>query len=167
MKVTRVLDGSGRLRWAEARGGDFFALEGGPFEGFQTTTSRLVVLAHLAPVEPTAILGVGLNYREHARETGLPLPEHPILFMKNPAALQHPGQPIRLPRSCLDPPEVDYEAELAVIIGRAALNVPEAEALSCVAGYTAANDVSARRWQKHGGGGQWVRTPRIYGSGSA
>ena len=77
--------------------------------------------------------------------------------MKNPAALNHPNDPILLPPSCLDPLQVDLEVELAVIIGRAAKDVSAARALDYVLGYTIGNDVSARRWQKFGGGGQWVR----------
>jgi 2-keto-4-pentenoate hydratase/2-oxohepta-3-ene-1,7-dioic acid hydratase in catechol pathway len=77
--------------------------------------------------------------------------------MKNPAAVIGPGEPIVLPECCKDKPQVDFEAELAVVIGRAARNVTAKEALSYVKGYTAANDVSARSWQKHAGGGQWVR----------
>jgi len=97
------------------------------------------------------------TYREHARETGADLPKYPVLFMKNPAAVNHPGDPIVLEQSCMEPPEVDYEAELAVVIGKPAKDVPAAKAFDYVAGYTAANDVSARRWQKHAGAGQWVR----------
>jgi len=111
----------------------------------------------LAPVVPRAIIGIGLNYRQHARETGQPLPDHPVVFMKNPAAVQDPGAPIVIPRSCAEVPEVDYEVELAVVIGRAARDVPADRALEHVLGYTVGNDVSARRWQKHGGAGQWVR----------
>jgi 2-keto-4-pentenoate hydratase/2-oxohepta-3-ene-1,7-dioic acid hydratase in catechol pathway len=108
-------------------------------------------------LDPTAILCIGLNYRDHAHETGRTLPERPVLFMKNPAAAWHPDADIELPRRFVERPEVDYEVELAVVIGRAARNVKAAEALDHVYGYTIANDVSARRVQKHGGGGQWVR----------
>ncbi|MCB1775707.1 MAG: fumarylacetoacetate hydrolase family protein, partial [Gammaproteobacteria bacterium] len=68
-----------------------------------------------------------------------------------------PGETIRIPAACEHGPEVDFEAELAVVIGKEARNVGVDEALRYVLGYTCANDVSARRWQKHGGGGQWVR----------
>jgi 2-keto-4-pentenoate hydratase/2-oxohepta-3-ene-1,7-dioic acid hydratase in catechol pathway len=79
-----------------------------------------------------------------------------VLFFKNPASVQHPGAPIVLPR-WLRSSKVDYECELAVVIGRAARNVPREHALDYVLGYTCANDVSARDWQKEGGGGQWCR----------
>ncbi len=110
----------------------------------------------LAPLEPAVVFCVGLNYRRHAEETKAEIPKYPVLFMKSPAALQHPGGPILLPRA-LRSDKVDYECELAVVIGRAAKNVSRVDALSYVLGYTCANDVSARDWQKDGGGGQWCR----------
>jgi 2-keto-4-pentenoate hydratase/2-oxohepta-3-ene-1,7-dioic acid hydratase in catechol pathway len=111
----------------------------------------------LAPLAPCNIFGIGLNYREHARETGSELPQNPVVFMKPTTAVAHPGDPILLPKCCNRGPEVDFEGELVVVIGRKARDVPAAEALEYVLGYTAANDVSARKWQKHGGGGQWIR----------
>ena len=132
-------------------------LEGDPFTGFSLTGRTVTIERRLAPIEPVNIFCIGLNYRAHAEETGAPLPESPVIFMKPTTALNHPQADIRLPACCLHGPEVDYEAELAVIIGKAATNVSEAQALDHVLGYTCANDVSARRWQKHGGGGQWIK----------
>ena len=106
---------------------------------------------------PPAIFGIGLNYHEHAKETGMEAPKYPVVFMKNPAAIANPEDPILLHPACMQPPEVDYEAELAVVIGQAAKDVSTADALGYVLGYTAANDVSARRWQGRRGSGQWVR----------
>jgi 2-keto-4-pentenoate hydratase/2-oxohepta-3-ene-1,7-dioic acid hydratase in catechol pathway len=121
-------------------------------------TDRVADIARLlAPLEPVNILCIGLNYRNHAKETGQELPTHPILFMKATSTLQHPGGPIRLPACCLHGPEVDYEGELAVVIGKAGRDIPEDRALEHVLGYTIGIDVSARRWQKHGGGGQYIR----------
>jgi 2-keto-4-pentenoate hydratase/2-oxohepta-3-ene-1,7-dioic acid hydratase in catechol pathway len=99
---------------------------------------------------------IGLNYKHHAAESKAPVPEFPVLFMKNPGALQHPGEPIAIPRH-LRSDEVDYECELAVVIGRACKNASRANALDYVLGYTCANDVSARDWQKIRSGGQWCR----------
>lgn len=110
----------------------------------------------LAPIDPPAIFCIGLNYREHARETNAPIPAHPVVFMKQPAAVQHPGSPILLPRG-LESTQVDYEGELVVVIGRKCKNVKRSEALSYVLGYTCGNDVSARDWQKQWGGGQFCR----------
>ncbi len=132
-------------------------LDGDPLQGLTASGRRAQISRLLAPIVPCNILCIGLNYRAHAEETGAALPEDPVLFMKPTSALSDPGAPIRIPRSCSHGPEVDYEAELAVVIGRAARDIPQEQALSYVLGYTCANDVSARRWQKHGGGGQWVR----------
>lgn len=111
----------------------------------------------LPPVEPAVIFCIGLNYAEHAKETGQALPERPVVFMKNPASVTGHDDVIVLPESCRAPLQVDYEIELAVVIGKTAKNVLAKDALDYVAGYTIANDVSARKWQKIGGGGQWVR----------
>lgn len=128
-----------------------------PF-GDRTPTGETAPIARLlAPVEPRNIFCIGLNYRAHAAETGAPIPDKPVVFMKPTTAVVGPGDPIVLPAACEHGPEVDYEAELAVVIGRAARNVPVEQALTHVLGYTCACDVSARRWQKQGGGGQWIR----------
>jgi 2-keto-4-pentenoate hydratase/2-oxohepta-3-ene-1,7-dioic acid hydratase in catechol pathway len=137
-------------------GGLLHVLSGDLFGGFVETDEKATVARLLAPLEPRAILCIGLNYRQHAAETNAPLPQYPVLFFKNPASAQHPGAPIELPR-WLRSDKVDYECELAVVIGRAARNVPRERALEHVLGYTCANDVSARDWQKEGGGGQWCR----------
>ncbi|MCB1857200.1 MAG: fumarylacetoacetate hydrolase family protein [Gammaproteobacteria bacterium] len=142
----RILD-SGRCR----------ILRGSPWQGFEETGRVVEVGQCLAPIEPVNIFCIGLNYRDHAAETGARLPDNPILFMKPTSAVTHPGCPIPLPASCTQGPEVDYEGELAVVVGRLAHNVKEEQALEFVYGYTCANDISARRWQKHSGGGQWVR----------
>jgi 2-keto-4-pentenoate hydratase/2-oxohepta-3-ene-1,7-dioic acid hydratase in catechol pathway len=110
----------------------------------------------LAPIVPPVVIGIGLNYRKHAVETRAKIPEWPVVFFKNPASVIGPGDPIVLPRR-LRSDKVDYECELAVVIGRAAKNVSKADALGYVLGYTAANDVSARDWQKEWGGSQWSR----------
>ena len=121
------------------------------------TTIEYPVEVILPPVEPPAVWCVGLNYADHAAEVKMTPPEHPILFGKAVSSLiGHKGS-IIIPRVASEPPEVDYEAELAVVIGREAKNVSEAEALSYVLGYCIANDVTARRWQGKKGGGQWLR----------
>lgn len=130
----------------------------GSFPGeFERSGKRVEIKQLLSPVNPPAIFCIGLNYRQHANETGMEPPNQPIVFMKNPAAVTAHGSEIILPESCRDPLQVDYEVELAVVIGKSAKNVTASDALGYVAGYTIGNDVSARRWQKHGGGGQWVR----------
>ena len=110
----------------------------------------------LAPLQPTTLFCIGLNYRKHAEESNAPIPKYPVLFMKSPSAVQNPGESIVLPRH-LRSDEVDYECELAVVIGKACKNVSKANALDYVLGYTCANDVSARDWQIQRGGSQWCR----------
>ncbi len=158
MRIIRFYDEVGKVCYGRQHPDESVTrLQGGFFDDFQDTGTPAKVHKLLAPLQPAAILGIGLNYHQHASETGMPLPPYPVLFMKNPGALAHPNDPVVLPHSCLEPLQVDYEAELAVVIGKAAKNVSAANALDYVAGYTVANDVSARRWQKHAGGGQWVR----------
>ena len=119
------------------------------------TRVELPVGTILPPVEPPAIYCVGLNYADHAAEVKMAPPEFPIVFTKAVTSLVGHKGSIVLPR--VAPGEVDYEAELAVVIGREAKNVAEADALSHVLGYCIANDVTARRWQGKRGGGQWAR----------
>ena len=159
MHVARCIDEQGRTRWVEAAGTNrALAFSGsGLYDGLTPTDEAVRVACWLAPVQAADIYGIGLNYRAHAAETGAKLPDTPVMFMKPSTAVTGPGSPIQLPAACDKRPEVDYEAELAVIIGRSARNVPVRNALDYVFGYTCANDVSARRWQKHAGGGQWVR----------
>jgi len=157
MKITRYQSSTGEIHYAQEHAdGTATRLRGSLFEGLTPTSEPVEISRRLAPLDPTALLCIGLNYRQHAAETNAPLPQFPILFVKNPATLQHPGEPIVLPR-WMSSSKVDYECELAVVIGRAAKNVPRAQALDYVFGYTCANDVSARDWQKEGGGGQWCR----------
>jgi 2-keto-4-pentenoate hydratase/2-oxohepta-3-ene-1,7-dioic acid hydratase in catechol pathway len=110
----------------------------------------------LAPVAPPVIFAIGVNYRDHAFETGAAPPQHPVVFMKSPVTVQDPGRAIVLPRY-LRSEQVDYEAELAVVIGRPCKNATVETALDYVAGFCCANDVSARDWQRTWGGGQFCR----------
>lgn len=158
MKIARFLDTEGRPQLG-VPGDDGRAelLTGELFGKLSPSGRRVTASQWLAPLDPVNIFGIGLNYRAHAAETGAALPDQPVVFMKPTSTVIGPGAPIRLPAACDQGPEVDYEAELAVIIGRTARNLTEATAVDHVFGYTCANDVSARRWQKHGGAGQWVR----------
>jgi 2-keto-4-pentenoate hydratase/2-oxohepta-3-ene-1,7-dioic acid hydratase in catechol pathway len=106
----------------------------------------------LAPVRPSKMLCIGLNYRDHAREMGHKLPEEPVLFMKPATALAGPGQPIVYPRMA---GRVDHEAELAVVIRRRARSVPAEDAAAFILGYACFNDVTARDLQAKDG--QWTR----------
>ncbi len=111
------------------------------------------------------IIGIGRNYAEHAKEQGADVPDRPMIFTKNPASASLNGDDIVIPQVCEDREQVDYEGELAIVIGtpRAGrcLNVSEPDALDpasgIILGYCIANDVSARWWQKQGAGGQFCR----------
>lgn len=159
MKIVRYQDGAGALHLAcRHPDGSLERLAGDLFGALEPTGEPAAARRILAPLEPRAILCIGLNYRRHAAETGATIPTWPVLFMKVPGAVQHPEAPITLPTT-LASHQVDYEGELAVVIGRTCRNVPRSEALGVVLGYTCANDVSARDWQKQPrlGGGQWCR----------
>jgi len=108
----------------------------------------------LPPVpSPEKVICVGVNYADHARESGMRPPEEPVIFNKFPTTVRAHGEPIVLPRLS---DEVDYEAELVVVIGTGGRDIPERRALDHVAGYCCGNDVSARDWQKGKPGGQWL-----------
>jgi 2-keto-4-pentenoate hydratase/2-oxohepta-3-ene-1,7-dioic acid hydratase in catechol pathway len=157
MRVIRYLDEHSAVRYAALQAdGSAIRIVGDIFGTFEVTAEPAVVTKLLAPVAPTNILGIGRNYRRHAEEGGLEPPDHPIVFMKATTAVQNPGDPIVLP-SHLPTDEVDYEGELAVVIGRACRDVTTGAALEYVLGYTCANDVSARDWQDRLCGGQWWR----------
>ncbi|HTN77847.1 MAG TPA: fumarylacetoacetate hydrolase family protein [Pirellulaceae bacterium] len=108
----------------------------------------------LAPIhDPEKIICIGLNYADHAAETGAKIPSEPVVFNKFLTALRADGDDIVLPKASQ---EVDYEAELVAIIGKEGRNIPREQALAHVAGYAVGHDVSARDWQKGKPGGQWL-----------
>ncbi len=157
MRITRFVDDSGQVAIGHDRGDGTAAVLQGDLLGPLRLSGRTApIRKRLAPVAPPNIFCIGLNYRKHAAEGGFDIPSQPVVFMKPTNALADPDQPIRIPKCCQHGPEVDYEAELAVVIGKEACDVSPARALDHVLGYTCANDVSARRWQRHNGG-QWIR----------
>jgi 2-keto-4-pentenoate hydratase/2-oxohepta-3-ene-1,7-dioic acid hydratase in catechol pathway len=107
----------------------------------------------IAPLEPGKIIAIGLNYRDHIAESGLPTPESPLIFAKFPSSVIGPGEPIRIDPELTS--RVDWEVELGAVIGSRMKNVAERDALAGVFGYTVGNDVSARDLQF--GDGQWTR----------
>ncbi len=115
------------------------------FVDLQTEVFDVSDVKILAPVVPSKIVAVALNYKEHAKEMGKPLPDEPLIFIKPPSALCNPYEAIRLPEMSN---RVDYEGELAVIIGKKAKNVSVREAKEYILGYTCFNDVTARDLQK-------------------
>ena len=156
MHIVRFLDSGGNEQYGERLDDNTARLiEGDLFGDYSVTDKEAPIQKLLAPIVPVSILCIGLNYRFHAEESGAAMPEYPILFIKAANTLQNPGDPVIVPR--VEPDAVDYECELAVVIGKEAKNVSEAEALSYVLGYTCANDVSGRDWQIKKGGGQGCR----------
>jgi len=157
VKIIRYQDPQAAIRFAVLQpDGAALEIAGDVFSQFEVTPQRARIAKLLAPIAPTNLLCIGLNYRRHAEESKAAPPERPIVFMKTTSAVQNPGDPIVLPRH-LRSDEVDYECELAVVIGRRCKNVPRERALDYVLGYTCANDVSARDWQIKWGGSQWCR----------
>ena len=130
-------------------------IQGDLFGDFEVTSKLARIGSILPPVYPCNILALGLNYRQHADETSVSYPEIPILFLKATTSVIGHLSPILLPQA--GPANVDYEAELAVIIGKKVKNVSRSEAMDCVLGYTCANDVSARDWQIEKQKKQWAR----------
>jgi 2-keto-4-pentenoate hydratase/2-oxohepta-3-ene-1,7-dioic acid hydratase in catechol pathway len=146
-RVFRLLV-DGVARYAVERDGELRVVDGDLFGRWQPgapVPGGLDGARVLAPVDPGKIVAIGLNYRDHAAEQGKPLPAEPLMFLKAPTAVIHPGDAIRLPPGA---GRVDYEAELAVVIGRRAKRVRAAEALDYVLGATCINDVTAREIQR-------------------
>lgn len=156
MKIARFSTPGGDPRFGILDDDELVVLVGDPmFVGFDTTEERIPLadVRLLAPVIPRSkVVAVGRNYRDHAAEFGNEVPAEPLLFFKPNTSVIGPGDPIVLPRQS---EQVDFEGELAVVIGSIAKNVPAADAASVVFGYTVANDVTARDLQKKDG--QWAR----------
>lgn len=155
MKIVRFETGDGCIQHGVIEADAIRVAEGDPFAGLTLTPQRVPLAGTclLAPLAPVSILAIGRNYQAHAEEWGGELPQAPIMFMKAVSSVTAPDAAIVLPD--VAPGAVDMEAELAVVIGRTARNVPEAEALEYVLGYTCANDVSARDCQR--ADEQWCR----------
>jgi len=152
MRLIRHLTPTGPALAARLLDGSHRAVTGDLATGFTLTDSTVEPGKLLAPVVPTNIIGIGLNYRQHAVEGGKKVPERPMWFVKTTGSLQNPGDPIALPATSA---KVDYEGELVIVIGRDARDVPPARVADVIAGYTIAIDVSARDWQFELGGGQF------------
>jgi 2-keto-4-pentenoate hydratase/2-oxohepta-3-ene-1,7-dioic acid hydratase in catechol pathway len=140
----------------EEDGATLLVLSGDPLVGNVTTTGRRVPLDDvrlLAPVIPRSkVVAIGRNYADHAAELGHELPPEPLVFLKPNTSVIGPGDPIVRPEGAT---RVDFEGELAVVIGRVARSVPRHRADEVIFGYTVANDVTERNWQN--GDGQWWR----------
>jgi 2-keto-4-pentenoate hydratase/2-oxohepta-3-ene-1,7-dioic acid hydratase in catechol pathway len=135
-------------------GDEIAPITGHPFGPFTFTGYRYPIsdVRLLAPVIPSKVVAVGKNYVEHAREMGGEAPASPVIFLKPSTAVIGSGDPIQYPASSA---QVDFEGELAVVIGRLCRDVPASRAASVILGYTCANDVTARDQQSIDG--QWAR----------
>jgi 2-keto-4-pentenoate hydratase/2-oxohepta-3-ene-1,7-dioic acid hydratase in catechol pathway len=153
LKICRYRNGNGP-EFGIIDGDEIVALTGNPFDGIAETDKRqkLADVKLLSPTEPSKVVAVGLNYQEHIDETGMDKPDAPVLFMKPSTSVIGPNDPIIYPAGAA---RVDYEAELAVVIGKKCKNVSEAEAADYIFGYTCLNDVTERFMQ--GMDGQWTR----------
>jgi 2-keto-4-pentenoate hydratase/2-oxohepta-3-ene-1,7-dioic acid hydratase in catechol pathway len=146
--MTRIhrIDYEGKPRHVVEDAGSTRLVEGDLFGSWQPGDAvRLDGHRRLAPLEPSKIVAIGRNYKDHAAELGNPLPPEPLLFLKPPSAIVGPGEPVVIPPGV---GRVDHEAELAVVIGARARHVAQADAHRCVFGLTCANDVTARELQK-------------------
>jgi len=143
----RIAD-QGRIIHAVLLGGDLFEIEGDIFDGYRPGApipGGLASVRVLAPVVPSKIVAVGLNYRDHAAEQGKPLPAEPLIFLKPSTAVIGPGEPIRLPPGA---GRVDHEAEAGIVVRRRAYRVAAARAHDYILGVTCVNDVTARDIQR-------------------
>ena len=156
MKIARFSTGGGDPRFGILDGTDLVVLAGDPmFSGFEPLDERVPItrVRLLAPVIPRSkVIAIGRNYKAHAEEFGHDVPEEPMMFLKPNTSVIGPGDAIVLPPQSS---HVDFEGELAVVIGSVARNVLESDAASVIFGYTIGNDVSARDLQKKDG--QWGR----------
>jgi 2-keto-4-pentenoate hydratase/2-oxohepta-3-ene-1,7-dioic acid hydratase in catechol pathway len=161
MKIARIRIGDGEeevhyARPVDPEGSSMEILSGDAFQGVHPTGRIVTGFTLLAPIVPASILCIGLNYRRHAEEMKARIPQWPVLFFKNPSSLQDPGAKIVMPKKLVST-QVDFEGELAIVLAKECRNATRENALSHVLGYTVANDVSARDWQKDRGGSQWSR----------
>jgi 2-keto-4-pentenoate hydratase/2-oxohepta-3-ene-1,7-dioic acid hydratase in catechol pathway len=146
-RLYRVADDE-RIVHALLKDGDLFEIEGDVFREYRTTApipGGLDRVRLLAPVSPSKIVAVGLNYRDHAAEQGKPLPSEPLVFLKPSTAIVGPAEAIRIPPGA---GRVDYEGEMGLVIGRRAHRVGVSQAADYVLGVTCVNDVTARDIQR-------------------
>lgn len=155
MKYVRIKNSAQEIKYGVMEGEQVRLLDGNFLDPSSQLTDMVLPVngvTLLAPVEPSKVICVGLNYALHIKEMNHSLPEDPVIFLKAPTCVIGPGEEIRYPTISR---QVDYEAELAVIIGNTIKSVTEAEAQKAIFGYTCANDVTARDLQRKDG--QWTR----------
>jgi len=125
-----------------------------PFVDLQLTGERVPMRNLLSPILPSKVIGIGKNYADHAAEMGGEAPTAPLMFLKPSTSVIGPGDPVRMPDT-----RVDYEGELAVVIGRLCREVPRERVPEVIFGYTCGNDITARDWQREDD--QWTRAKGV------
>jgi 2-keto-4-pentenoate hydratase/2-oxohepta-3-ene-1,7-dioic acid hydratase in catechol pathway len=158
LKIIRFLSSDEAIVYGvfdHARPEEATVIDGDIFGDYTVTGGSKIIKKVLPPVSPPNVFALGFSYGKHAEETDVNYPEIPVVFIKANSSIIGPGDPIILPKA--GPEEVDYEAELAVIIGKKVKNVSPSKARDYIFGYTCANDVSARDWQFHKQKHQWAR----------
>lgn len=156
MRIARFSKGDGVAFGVLEEGEQVIAhVAGHPFGGVEFTGERypLAEVRLVAPMLPSKVIAIGKNYADHAREMGGEAPAEPVVFLKPSTSVVGPGEPIAYPEKLSQ--RVDYEGELAVVIGRLCRDVPAERAHDVIFGYTCANDVTARDLQSRDG--QWSR----------
>ncbi len=153
MRLVRFLT-QDKPAWGIVSGDELAELDGDFFTPFKTLKAGHVFsqVKLLPPCNPSKVVAVGLNYRDHARELGLAIPEEPVIFLKPATTIIGPDESVICPRTSS---RVDYEAELGVVVKDRTRNISPEEAPDHILGYTCANDVTARDLQKKDG--QWTR----------
>ena len=146
MKIVRYQK-NGKVFYGKFENEQIFPIEGDVFGDFKLITEPIKrkEVTLLAPVNPPDIIAIGLNYRKHAEEGGFSFPKKPVIFLKTTSSVIGPEEKIIVPQTA--PYEVDYEAELSIVIGKKAKNIEIEEAGDYIFGYTCSNDVSARDCQ--------------------
>ncbi|MFH1416494.1 MAG: fumarylacetoacetate hydrolase family protein [Elusimicrobiota bacterium] len=157
MKFVRFIPNSGQgsdIKWGILKNDEVEIIDGTPFEDWKKTSDTIkdYEARFLSPCVPSKIVCIGLNYKEHADELKMEIPEEPVLFIKPSSSLLNPEGYIVKPSICK---RLDYEAELAAVIKKRARNVLIDEVRNYILGYTCFNDVTARDIQKRDG--QWTR----------
>ena len=158
LKIIRFLSSDETIVYGvfdPARPEEAEVINGDIFGDYTVTGDSKKIKKILPPVSPPNVFALGFSYGKHAEETDVKYPEIPVVFIKATSSIVGQGEPIILPKA--GPEEVDYEAELAVIIGKKVKNVAVSNAGKYIFGYTCANDVSARDWQFHKQKHQWAR----------
>ncbi|MBN3039129.1 MAG: fumarylacetoacetate hydrolase family protein [Candidatus Omnitrophica bacterium] len=153
MKIARVFV-KDQIRWAKVEGDTVILLKKAPFNKIELSSQKISrdKVLFLAPAAPSKVILVGLNYTDHARELGMKVPSEPLIFLKPNTAAIGPGDNIIYPKGVK---RLDYEAELAIVIGRKTKDVSKGKAAGHIFGYTCLNDVTARDLQKKDV--QWTR----------